>query len=104
MPDLPEYVSPAGEGQWRLVVWAQPGAKADGPAGIYQGALKIRLSAPAVDNKANEALIRYVAGRLELRKSQIRQESGRANRRKVLLVQARSEPRWERLALGAAEE
>lgn len=104
MPGLPEYVCPAGEGQWRLVVWVQPGAKADGPAGTYQGALKIRLNAPAVDNKANEALTRYVADRLALRRSQVRLESGRTNRKKTLLVESRSEPRWERLAPRTVEQ
>jgi uncharacterized protein (TIGR00251 family) len=99
---LPGFVRAAGEGRWRLSVWVQPGAKADGLAGIYQGALKVRLGAPAVDGKANRALIDFIAGRLELKKSQIQLETGQSGRKKILLVASRTEPRWD--LVSAAEE
>ena len=102
MSVLPGFVRAAGEGRWRLLVWVQPGAKADGLAGTYQGALKIRLGAPAVDGKANKALIDFLAGRLELRKSQIQLETGQSGRKKTLLVVAGTEPRWDLVSV--AEE
>jgi hypothetical protein len=100
---LPGFVRAAGEGRWRLLVWVQPGAKADGLAGIYQGALKVRLGAPAVDGKANKALIDFIAGRLELKKSQIQLETGQSGRRKTLLVVSRTEPRWDLVSASAVE-
>ncbi|HBR05965.1 MAG TPA: DUF167 domain-containing protein [Desulfovibrio sp.] len=103
MSTLPGFVRAAGEGRWRLLVWVQPGAKADGLAGIYQGALKVRLGAPAVDGKANKALIDFIAGRLELKKSQIQLETGQSGRRKTLLVVSRTEPRWDLVSASAVE-
>lgn len=104
MSGLPDYVRPAGDGRWRLLVWVQPGAKSEGLAGTYQGALKVRLGARAVDGKANKALIDYIAGRLDLKKNQIELETGQTGRKKTLLVTSRLEPPWNRMVSEAAEE
>lgn len=92
-----EFVNFAGNGTWRVAVWVQPGSKTDRPAGLYQGCAKIKLSAPAVDNKANKALVAFVAKRLGLKKRQIEIETGHTDRRKRLAVNAAVEPDWERL-------
>ena len=70
----------------------QPGAKKTEFAGEYQGCLKIRLNAPAVDNKANKALIDFVARSLKIKRGQVLLESGRTNRRKRLAVDNAAEP------------
>lgn len=94
----PQFVrSNSGKG-WRLDVWVQPGAKRSGTAGLYQGCLKVRLNAPAVDNKANKALVSYVAETLGLKKKQVSLKSGQTNRRKVLALDCGNEPDWELLA------
>lgn len=72
----------------------QPGANRNEPAGLYQDCCKIKLSAPPVDNKANKALVAYVAERLGLRKSQVELESGQASRRKALIIHSDLEPEW----------
>ena len=90
---LPEYAR-AAAGGWLLKVWVQPGAKKTELAGMYQGSLKIRLSAPAVDNKANTALVEYVAALLGLKKSQVTLESGHAARGKTLRVENEKMPEW----------
>ncbi len=92
MNSLPEYLSPAGEGQWRMAVWVQPGAKRDEPAGLYQGCLKLRIAAPAVDNKANKAVVRYAAKLLNVRPNQVSLESGHASRRKTLRIDSVAQP------------
>ncbi|WP_319780152.1 DUF167 domain-containing protein [Maridesulfovibrio sp.] len=93
--ELPSYVRPCGHGSWRVSVWVQPGAKNEGITGEYQDSVRVRINAPAVDNKANKALAAFVATRLGLKKRNISIASGHSNRKKVLLVESDVEPRWE---------
>ena len=44
-----------------LTLHVQPGARRTEVAGMYGDALKVRLAAPPVDGKANEALVRFLA-------------------------------------------
>lgn len=92
--DLPVFAAPASKGGWRLGVWVQPGAKRTQVAGLHGDYLKIRLQAPAVDNKANNALVAFVAGILGIRTSQVVMESGHASRQKNLLLNVEEEPDW----------
>ena len=66
----------------------QPGAKRDGVVGIYGDALKVAVSAPAVDGRANEALIGVLAREFEVRRSDVELVSGATNRSKVVRVRA----------------
>ncbi|MDY7001307.1 MAG: DUF167 domain-containing protein [Thermodesulfobacteriota bacterium] len=91
---LPEYVTKAGPGVWNLRVWVQPRAKRDAMAGVHQGRLKIRIKAPAVDNKANKALIIFVSGLLGLKPRRVQLISGQKSRLKSLQVESGSEPIW----------
>jgi len=75
----------------------QPGARKSGLVGLYQECIKIRLNAPAVDNKANKALVAYVAKLLKMKKSQVILESGFSSRKKVLTINSAAEPDWEAL-------
>lgn len=63
-----------------------PRASRDAIGGEYQGALKIRLTAPPVDNLANEALCRFLAKRLNLPLSAVRILSGFTSRTKRVEV------------------
>lgn len=76
----------ASNGSITLTLHIQPGAKKTEFAGLHGDALKIRLSAPPVDGKANEALIKFVAETLKLPKSAVILKSGQTSRRKVLEV------------------
>ncbi|WP_459854079.1 DUF167 domain-containing protein [Humidesulfovibrio idahonensis] len=80
-------------------MWVQPGAKRDELAGLHQECLKIRLSAPAVDNKANQALVLYVAGLLGLKRSQVSLAAGHTSRKKTLRVLAEKEPIWPQVQM-----
>ncbi|WP_320170164.1 DUF167 domain-containing protein [Maridesulfovibrio sp.] len=93
--DLPDYIKPCGKQSWKVSVWVQPGAKSEEVVGEYQDSVRVRISAPAVDNKANKALARFVASRLGLKARNISIASGQTNRKKVLLVESDVEPRWD---------
>lgn len=80
----------AGDGAISLTLHIQPGAKKTEFAGLHGDALKIRLVAPPVDGKANEALIRFIADTLGLAKSAVSLKSGQTSRRKVLEVRGAS--------------
>ena len=69
-----------------LVVHVQPGASRDALAGTYGERLKITLTAPPTDGRANRQLLRYLAklfgvanGRVELLAGQ----TGRAKRIRI---------------------
>lgn len=53
---------------------------------LGDGALKIRLTAPPVGGKANQALIKFLAKLLGVAKSKIEIRSGAASRNKLILV------------------
>ena len=65
-----------------LIVQVQPRARHDQIAGIREGTLKVQLCAPPVENRANEALITFLAGLLKTPKSAVKIRSGERSRRK----------------------
>jgi len=75
----------------RLPIRVQPAAKANEIVGWIADAhggevLKIRLRAPAIEGKANAALIELLAETLALRTRQITLERGDKSRTKFVLV------------------
>jgi len=70
------------EGSVLFSVRVQPRASKDEVAGEMDGALKIRLQAPAVEDRANEALIAFLAQLLKTPKSAVRILSGERSRTK----------------------
>ncbi len=71
-----------GRGTITLTVRVQPRASKDEITGVMEGTLKVRLCAPAVENRANEALIEFLAGLLKTAKSAVRIQSGERSRTK----------------------
>jgi uncharacterized protein len=69
-----------------FAVRVQPRASRDEIAGVVEGALKIRLCAPAVKNRANEALVEFLAVLLKTSKSAVRIRSGEQSRVKRVEV------------------
>ena len=53
---LPPFAAKAEGDGWFLAVRVQPGAKKSEYVGVADNRLRIRLAAPAVENKANKAL------------------------------------------------
>ena len=98
MGNRPEYVVAKDSEEWMLKIWAQPGAKRSEPAGEYQGRLKCKIAAPAVDNKANKELVKFIARLLGLKPGAIRLDSGHTGRKKNLLITCGQEPAWDILS------
>ena len=67
-----------------MAVHVQPGARVSEVLGEFGNALKIRLNAPAVDGKANEALIVFISEKLGLRQRDVRILRGNTSRQKLL--------------------
>lgn len=66
-----------------------PRASRDAIEGAYQGALKVRLTAPPVDDRANDALIQLLAERLNVPKSAVRiVASGKSRMKRVEITGA----------------
>ena len=63
-----------------------PGAKIDSVAGEHAGAMKIKLRAPAVEGKANAALLRFLAEQLELPRHAIVLQRGQRSRDKLIRI------------------
>ncbi len=65
----------------------QPGAKRAEFAGQHGERLKIRISAPPVDGKANDALIHFLADAFAVSRQQVSLLSGQSSRQKRLRIQ-----------------
>jgi len=50
------------------------------------GRYKVHLTAPAVDGKANETLIKFLAGHYGVRKNQIEITKGLKSRHKIIII------------------
>ena len=73
-----------------LTVRVHPGARKNGITGIHADAVKIALTSPPVDGKANEALIAFLADALRLPRARIAIVSGITSRAKTLRITGKS--------------
>ena len=89
------------EGAVEFRVRVQPRASRDAIEGEWQGALKIRLTAPPVDDRANDACRRLLAEHLNIPLSAVRILSGERSRTKRIEVRGVSAGRVRGLAGGS---
>jgi uncharacterized protein (TIGR00251 family) len=89
------------EGAATFLVRVQPRASRDEIAGETGGALKVRLRAPALEDRANEALVEYLAELLKTPRSAVRILSGERSRTKR--IEIRGVTQQQILALLAQE-
>jgi uncharacterized protein (TIGR00251 family) len=71
---------------WILPVRAQPGARKAGVKGEQAGALKLAVTAPPEDGRANQALIELLREILGVKRSQVALLSGATSRDKKFLI------------------
>ncbi|MCE0497970.1 MAG: DUF167 domain-containing protein [Methylacidiphilales bacterium] len=86
----------------RLAIRVQPGAKSNEVVGWMADAhggrvLKIRLRAPAVEGKANAALLDFLAETFGVRSRQIVLEQGDKSREKIVRIEGLPEERMRKI-------
>ena len=69
-----------------LAVRAQPGARKNAVAGEHGGALRVAVTAPPEDGRANAALVEVLCEWLGVKRSQVELIAGQTNRNKVFLI------------------
>jgi uncharacterized protein len=96
---IPFHESAAGV---TFAIKVLPRARKNGVAGVLGKALKVSLTAPPVDGKANEACIEFFAKLLKVPRSSITIAAGQSSRNKVIRVTGLSANEVEtRLSLGS---
>jgi uncharacterized protein (TIGR00251 family) len=78
-------VAPHAEGA-TVAVRAQPGARKTAVLGEQAGALKVAVTAPPEDGRANAALVEVLKDWLGVKRSQVELVSGQTHRNKVVLI------------------
>lgn len=71
-----------------LAVAVTPNAPRTRADGLHDGALRVRLAAPPVDGRANDALLAWLAAELRLPRRAVRLLRGDTARRKQLAIDA----------------
>lgn len=86
-----EFYSFDKSGAIRITVKVEPRSSRPGIAGLHGNALKVRLSSPPVEGRANEELIEIVAKALGARKAQVSIAGGQTSKNKVVRVEGADE-------------
>lgn len=71
-------------------VYVQPRASRNAICGIHDGSLKVAITTPPVDGKANQAVIKFLAKTVATPKRDVALYSGKTSRRKVFLITGRT--------------
>jgi len=76
-----------------LTLHVQPGAKRSEIVGLHGEALKIKLAAPPIEGRANEALLKFIADlfAVPLRKVELMQ-GGQSRHKVVAVIGSKVEP------------
>ena len=69
-----------------LSVYVQPRASKNRIAGMHGNSVKVCVTAPPAENKANEAVIQFIADLFNVPKSAVSIKSGKQGRNKKVLI------------------
>jgi uncharacterized protein len=73
-----------------LPVRVHPGARTNAITGVHDGALKISLTTPPTDGRANDSLIAFLAERLHIPRARVVLVTGAGSRIKTIRIAAKS--------------
>jgi hypothetical protein len=79
-----------------IKVYLQPRSSKNEIVGPYRDGIKIKVTAPPVEGKANNALIRLLAGELDIPASGIEIATGRRSREKMIRISGVDPQDWVR--------
>lgn len=71
---------------YTLKIYLQPRSSKNEIVGSYRDGIKVRITAPPVEGRANEALVRFLAGELKIPASQIEIVRGLHSREKTIRI------------------
>jgi uncharacterized protein (TIGR00251 family) len=74
----------------RLHIFAQPNGKKSEVLGEHDGSLKVRIQAPPVEGKANDAVEEFIAKLFSVSKKTVQIVRGQLSRHKVIEIQGLS--------------
>ena len=77
-----------------LKVYLQPKSSKNEVVGPYRDGIKVKVTAPPVEGKANEALIRFLAEEVGVPPSCIEIIKGRHGREKILKISGSVNQEW----------
>ena len=69
-----------------LPVRVHPGARRNAITGVHDGALKVSLTTPPTDGRANQALIAFIAVQLHIPRARVTLLTGASSRSKSLRI------------------
>lgn len=69
-----------------LTLYIQPGAKSSEVMGLHGDALKIKLTSPPIDGKANKSLLQFIAAQFDIPLRQIKLIRGEKSRHKTVEI------------------
>jgi len=83
------------DGDLTLALHIQPRAARNEVAGLHGDRIKIRLTAPPADGKANAALIDFLAAEFNVPKKSVDITAGHSDRRKTVVIRSPKRlPEW----------
>jgi uncharacterized protein (TIGR00251 family) len=80
------YLSVQKDGAVGLAIYVQPKASKTGFVGMHDGCLKLAIASPPVDNKANKAVVSFLAGFFKVPQKDVKLCCGEKSRRKQLSI------------------
>jgi uncharacterized protein len=87
--EAPAFANDVADG-CTIAVRVHPGARKNGVTGVHAGAVKISLTTPPTDGRANEALIALLAELVRVPRARISLACGATNPSKLLRITGKS--------------
>lgn len=84
------YIASSPDGNTVLRLYVQPKASKTRCTGLHDGCLKIAVTSPPVDGKANKEIQKFLAKMFSVVKTDIIFKTGTHSRRKIVIVKSRS--------------
>ena len=89
----------------RVRLRAVPNARKSEIVGVHGDAIKVKVAAPALEGRANEALVEFIAEKLGVARRDVTLSSGEKSRDKVIAVEGLDEAEArKRLGCGEATQ